>query len=202
MPQRKPSVSLKNIPVGVCGVIGTSVAVFVAHQVGLISNRTYLEKLSIYTRKFFPPSLITSNFVHSFPLHLILNMASLFFIGRGVELFFGTQTFLLLFFLGSIVGGLAQLYSSRDKNHSINGDSAGVAALFGYSVFAFPHVKFGMLFIPIFLSGKTMLAIFLLLSLLGRDSNAFGVAHDSHIGGALTGVLLFFATKGKFRRWK
>ena len=48
-------------------------------------------------------------FLHGSIAHLVLNLASLFVVGRVVEQFFGTRRFLAVFFIGGIVGGLGWL---------------------------------------------------------------------------------------------
>jgi len=52
-------------------------------------------------------------FLHVSLIHLGLNMLSLFFIGRAVEVFFGRWRYLLIYFISGIGGGLG--FCSLDR---------------------------------------------------------------------------------------
>jgi rhomboid protease GluP len=52
----------------------------------------------------------TAMFLHGGMTHLLMNMFSLYLIGRGLEQYFNTQSYLSIYFFSGILGGLASLY--------------------------------------------------------------------------------------------
>lgn len=134
---------------------------------------------------------ITSGFVHGDPLHLFMNMLSLFFIGPALEvLVLGTWTF-LGFYMACLIAGSAWTLMEhwRDANYKALGASgavSGITAAFGlfapfamiiFFVVPMPAILFAVLFIAYsaFASGGRM-----------QD----GIGHAAHLGGALMGVAL------------
>ena len=53
--------------------------------------------------------LITAMFLHGGMTHLLMNMFSLYLIGRGVEQYFDTKSYLSLYFVSGIVGSLVSI---------------------------------------------------------------------------------------------
>jgi len=54
--------------------------------------------------------LLTAMFLHGSMTHLLMNMFSLYLIGRGVEEYFNTTSYVLLYLFSGLLGGLASLY--------------------------------------------------------------------------------------------
>ena len=54
--------------------------------------------------------LATAMFLHGGMTHLLMNMFSLYLIGRGVEQYFDKKSYLSIYFFSGFVGGLASLY--------------------------------------------------------------------------------------------
>jgi len=54
--------------------------------------------------------LLTAMFLHGGMTHLLMNMFSLYLIGRGVEEYFNTTSYVLLYLFSGLLGGLASLY--------------------------------------------------------------------------------------------
>ncbi len=82
--------------------------------------------------------LVTSAFLHADMRHLMLNMFSLFFFGRGVESALGSAQFLLIYF-GAIVGGdLLSLYVHRHHEYRSYGASGGVCGIIFASILIHP----------------------------------------------------------------
>ncbi|PHS34041.1 MAG: rhomboid family intramembrane serine protease [Sulfurovum sp.] len=52
----------------------------------------------------------TAIFLHGGMTHLLMNMFSLYLIGRGVEQYFNTESYLSIYFFSGILGALASLY--------------------------------------------------------------------------------------------
>jgi len=53
--------------------------------------------------------LITAMFLHGGMTHLLMNMFSLYLIGRGVEQYFNAKSYLSLYFVSGIMGGLVSI---------------------------------------------------------------------------------------------
>ncbi|GCE47238.1 membrane associated rhomboid family serine protease [Thermosporothrix hazakensis] len=79
--------------------------------------------------------LITSMFLHAPPpsgiLHIGLNMLSLLFMGRDVEILFGKWRFLLIYFLAGLGGGLLFILMPGDANVVVLGASGAIFGVFG-----------------------------------------------------------------------
>jgi rhomboid protease GluP len=54
--------------------------------------------------------LFTAMFLHGGMTHLLMNMFSLYLIGRGVEQYFNTISYLSLYLFSGLIGGLVSLY--------------------------------------------------------------------------------------------
>jgi len=54
--------------------------------------------------------LFTAMFLHGGMTHLLMNMFSLYLIGRGAEQYFNTQSYLSIYLFSGLLGGLASLY--------------------------------------------------------------------------------------------
>jgi len=54
--------------------------------------------------------LFTAMFLHGGMTHLFMNMFSLYLIGRGVEQYFNTTSYLSIYLFSGLLGGLASLY--------------------------------------------------------------------------------------------
>jgi len=54
--------------------------------------------------------LVTAMFLHGGMTHLLMNMFSLYIVGRGVEMYFDTKSYLSIYFFSGIIGGLVSLY--------------------------------------------------------------------------------------------
>ncbi|MEA3455311.1 MAG: rhomboid family intramembrane serine protease [Campylobacterota bacterium] len=73
--------------------------------------------------------LLTAMFLHGGMTHLLMNMFSLYIIGRPMELYFSTKSYLSLYFLTGIVGGLVSI-SVHPETVSI-GASGAIFGVFG-----------------------------------------------------------------------
>jgi len=54
--------------------------------------------------------LLSAMFLHGGMTHLLMNMFSLYLIGRGVEQYFNTTSYLSIYLFSGLLGGLASLY--------------------------------------------------------------------------------------------
>ena len=64
--------------------------------------------------------LFTAMFLHGGMTHLLMNMFSLYIVGRAAEMYFDTKSYLLIYLFSGLIGGLVSLY--------VHPDSVGVGA--------------------------------------------------------------------------
>jgi membrane associated rhomboid family serine protease len=152
--------------------------------------------------------LLTFQFMHAGWMHIIFNSLAIYFFGRPVEIALGRRHFLALYLLSGVIGGLVQMLFARllpSFDGAVVGASAGASGL--VAAFAMLHweERFSLLiyFIPVNMTGKTLLAVSLVLAFLGILTPNSGIANAAHLGGILTGayyVRLFI--QGQWPGWK
>ena len=137
--------------------------------------------------------LLTFQFMHAGWMHLIFNSLAIYFFGLPVENALGRRHFLTLYLLSGILGGLVQmLFAVLMPNYfdaPVVGASAGASGL--VAAFAMLHweERFQLLFyfIPVSMTGKTLLAASLILAFAGIMMRNSNIANAAHLGGILTG---------------
>ena len=137
--------------------------------------------------------LLTFQFLHVGPWHLIFNLLALWFFGRPVEERLGVPSFLKLYFISGVAGGLLQaglgwLVRDHFGNTPTFGASAGLCGLISAFVMLEPHAEIRVMgVLPIkakhFLWISGGIALFFTLVPAGG-----GYAHAAHLGGYLAGV--------------
>ena len=155
--------------------------------------------------------LLTFQFMHSTSIwmHIIFNSLAIYFFGRPVETALGRPRFLTLYLLSGVIGGLVQMLFAllipQYFDAPVVGASAGASGL--VAAFAILHweERFSLLiyFIPVSMTGKTLLMVSLALAFVGMLTPSSGIANAAHLGGILTGgfyVRLFI--QGQWPRWK
>jgi rhomboid protease GluP len=70
--------------------------------------------------------LLTAMFLHGGMTHLLMNMFSLYIVGRGAEMYFDTKSYLSIYFFSGIIGGLVSLYM-----HPVSVGVGASGAIFG-----------------------------------------------------------------------
>jgi len=135
--------------------------------------------------------LVTFQFLHGGPFHLALNCFALYIFGRAVEQALGRQSFLKLYFLAGVMGGLIQCAAMKLTPIGVSavvGASAGVVGLGAAFATLFAEHQLGLLFLPITFRAKHLLwilplfdGIFLLAEMTGTFSSH--IAHAAHLGG-------------------
>jgi membrane associated rhomboid family serine protease len=130
-------------------------------------------------------------FLHQGPLHLLLNMVTLFFAAREVESILGPRHLAAIYFSGGVGGGLAQFFFSP-LTAPLIGASAGVCAVFIAFTTILPEIELtALLFfiIPVRVKAKhlalAITAISIIFSFGGGTFGGYG--HLAHLGGILLG---------------
>jgi membrane associated rhomboid family serine protease len=142
--------------------------------------------------------LLTFQFLHASPLHLIFNCLTLWSFGREVEEVLGKPRFLTLYFLSGAIGGLVQallaLVSQNLFGGAVVGASAGIFGVVAAFAMIAPNRMLTMLLffvVPVNMRAQVLLWLSVAVAVLGMFlPGVFGlhVAHAAHLGGILTGV--------------
>ena len=129
--------------------------------------------------------LFTSVILHVNWQHLIFNMIALFFFSFRLEDFIGPARFILLYIVSELGGNLLALFIHRNNPaYSSVGASGAINGVIFASIAVFPAMS--IFFLPGWLFGL----IYILYSVYGIRSQSNNIGHESHLGGALTGLLL------------
>lgn len=182
-------------------LIAVNVVVFIANAVlpfllGLSTNS--IDRWFELPKDFFdflsqPWSLITYSFFHGGIWHLLMNMLILYFTSRILLNLFGPKTFINVYFLGVIAGGLLFLFGYnilpglvKMNTSGIIGASAGVMAVLIFICAYIPNqeVRLFMFNIKLWYLG----AFLVLLDLIQIPGGNAG-GHIAHLGGALLGYV-------------
>jgi membrane associated rhomboid family serine protease len=149
--------------------------------------------------------LVSFQFLHSNLMHLAGNCLVIFLLGRSVEEALGRKSFLVLYFLSGIVGGLCQTLAGVFANavglHDyalyftgpVVGASAGGFGITAAFALLFPD-QILLLFMIIPMRAKYLLWLSIAVAGWGvaiPSTGVFGehVAHAAHLGGVLAGFI-------------
>lgn len=146
--------------------------------------------------------LITYQFMHGGFLHLAMNCLGLFLLGRVLEQTMSRTKFLALYLVSGVGGGLFQalgtlVFPKLFGGYTV-GASAGVFGLLAAFAAVFPRQQVSLLFLPIPMSARVLVAIFGGCAFLGLWFANDNVAHGAHLGGMITGYL-FARYSGQIR---
>ncbi len=136
--------------------------------------------------------LVTHAFLHGSLLHLLVNMAGLWFAGRIIERVMGTGRFLVLYGVSAVAGGLAQILLTGGNNPLIGASGAVCGVVIAFTAM-FPEAQImALLFfvIPIRLRAKYLgwgiTGSALLFLVTGFEP---WIGHAAHLGGCVAGYL-------------
>jgi membrane associated rhomboid family serine protease len=140
--------------------------------------------------------LVTYGFLHQVPgwTHIFFNMFALFMFGSEIERLFGTQRYLIYYFVTIIGAALAHLTVVAVTNappHPVVGASGGVFGILLAFGMSFPHRRIMLLIPPIPMPAWLFVTLYGLIELaMGVFGTQQGVAHFAHLGGMAAGYLL------------
>jgi membrane associated rhomboid family serine protease len=153
---------------------------------------------------FWPPAItvrnqyyrfLTCGFIHADLMHLAFNMITLYFFGRGLEMFYmgrlGLQHyyFTLLYLSAIIVANIPSYLKQRDNyNYRSLGASGGVCAILFAFILIDPWERLQLFYaidVPAIVYAVLFLAYTFYMSRRGGDN----VNHDAHLWGAIYGVV-------------
>jgi membrane associated rhomboid family serine protease len=134
--------------------------------------------------------LISYQFLHQGPMHLISNMLGLYFLGPDVERGLGTNRFFTLYFLSGILGGLGWALLAPTW-HSCVGASGAVFGVLGAYAALYPNRELILIIFPFKPVKAWVLVLFFgayeLLHTIDGPGGA--VANAAHLGGGIAGYI-------------
>jgi membrane associated rhomboid family serine protease len=148
---------------------------------------------SLFTQH--PWTIITSMFVHVEFWHIFGNMLVLFFFGRVVYQLIGIKWFLLVYFVGGIVGNLLYIWLGEPNSIAI-GASGAIFALTGALVVMMPNMKiylWGILPMPLWAYGIIFMGLWSIPNFIP------GIAWQGHLGGLAVGLVAGFFFRKRTR---
>ena len=166
---------------------------------------------------------LTHMFMHGGWWHILFNMYTLVMFGMVVERALGTKKFLILYFVTGL-GAVAlhtgvewldihRLAASTDMSAQASvidilrtpmvGASGAIYGVLVAFAMLYPEARMTLIFPPVTLDAKWMVAIFIGIELLtGITGTQMGIAHFAHLGGALFGFLLVLYWRKRGELWR
>lgn len=183
-------------------LVSLNVGVFLL-QLTLIDPERIFSTLGLSPEKF-PAAwwiLVTYMFVHAGPLHLALNMVTLWMFGARLEAAWSTRSFVHFYIWCGIGGAIAHLLFARDA--ALVGASAGVSGVLMAYGMRWPEDRvylFG--FIP--MRSRWLVAWMIAINIAIGLSPQTSIGWKAHLGGLAFGWLFLNAGTlgaGGVRRW-
>jgi membrane associated rhomboid family serine protease len=140
-----------------------------------------------------PWRMLTSLFMHESPLHVLLNMYSLWLVGPALERMLGRIRFLALYLISGFGGSVGVLLLAP-HNEAVLGASGAIFGLFG--AYFLVARRLG--------GNATQFLVVIVINLVIGFIPGFGIAWQAHVGGLITGLAIAFVyleTRSPARRW-
>ncbi len=136
--------------------------------------------------------LLTYQFMHAGPWHLLCNCWAIYVFGQELEMALGHRTYLTLYFSSGVLGGITQALASLvglgpAANIPVVGASAAAFGLAGAYAMLFPNRVF-LLFFVLPMRAKWLVAFAGGFALYGLLSPFDYTANAAHLGGLVTGL--------------
>lgn len=162
---------------------------------------THREELTPQLAFSIPLSLFSSMFMHGGFFHLAGNMLYLWIFGDNVEDKLGHIKFFIFYILCGLFASLTHILTSPSSKIPMVGASGAIAGVLGAYIINFPNARiltlvfFGFFIritsIPALLVLGFWFVLQLLYGLPSLGSVGGGVAWFAHVGGFLSGIILF-----------
>jgi len=130
-----------------------------------------------------PWTIVTNLFIHGSMWHIAANMLTLYFFGRFLSMLIGDARFLIVYFLGGIIGNLFYILLASPYSIAI-GASGAVFAIGGALAVMAPKLRVYVFPIPAPLPlWAGLIGVFVIISIFPY------VAWQAHLGGLILGLL-------------
>jgi membrane associated rhomboid family serine protease len=134
--------------------------------------------------------VVSSAFLHADMAHLAFNMLTLYFFAPVVINYLGDVSFVLIYLVSLIFGGLLTIYFHKKEYHyRAIGASGAVTGILYSAILLRPDMMLGLFFIipiPAYIFG----IVYLLYSIYGMKAKNDNIGHTAHFGGAIGGYLI------------
>lgn len=135
---------------------------------------------------------ITSQFLHSGPMHLFGNMIFLWVFGNNVEDRLGKVGYLLFYLSAGVLAGLAHWLTS---NMPALGASGAIAGVTGAFIALFPRTRIGFIYFFIIIGFFEVPALIVVVFFFAKDvlfyaAGIGNIAYTAHLGGTVAGFAL------------
>ena len=185
----------------VLGIIIVCFLVYIGTIVAGIMGHDLVPLLGLQTASFLerPWTIVTNLFVHGGIWHLLFNMITLYFFGTFLIRLVGTRAFLIIYFLGGIVGNIffmlfAYFYFLTSPYSIVIGASGAVFALGGALALLTPRLRVFVFPIPVPMPlWVAVIGGFVIMVFVG------GVAWQGHLGGLVFGLLAGLVLRRRVR---
>jgi membrane associated rhomboid family serine protease len=139
-------------------------------------------------------TLITYQFLHGGPMHLLSNMLFLWVFGDNVEDAMGHLKFLVFYLLCGVAGGLAHALFAPDSTLPLVGASGAIAGVIAAYLMLHPRVRVWVLafrVVPLRVPAVLVLGLWVATQIAMIVLSASdGVAWWAHVGGMVAGAVL------------
>lgn len=177
-------------------LIGANFLVFV---LTVVNRNVIYEYLGLIPAIFVdrPWTVLTAMFVHAGFGHIFGNMLTLFFFGRYLSGLVGDNKFLIVYFVGGILGNIFFLLwgLSQSPLSIAVGASGAVYAIAGALVVMRPNVRVLLYFFVPMPLWVVVLVFYVIFSFIP------GIAWQAHLGGLLTGLIAGYFFRKKERSY-
>jgi membrane associated rhomboid family serine protease len=178
-------------PTAVWLIIGINLLLFIATLI----NRDLVFYLGFQPAGFLarPWTIVTNLFIHSGLWHIFANMITLYFFGSFLCRLIGVKRFLLVYFVGGIVGNIFFFLLPPSPLSIAIGASGAVFALAGVLVVMMPKLRVLLYFIVPLPLWVVVLVFFVIWSFLP------GIAWQAHLGGLVSGLVAGYIFRKRAR---
>lgn len=173
-------------------LLAVNLLFFIAY---LINDNLVIARLGFQPASFAnePWTIITCMFVHAGWWHFFVNMLGLFFLGSYLLRLVGDTRFLVVYFLGGIMGNLLFLLLANPYATAV-GASGAVYAVGGALAIMRPRLKVIIFPLPIPIDLWIAILIFMAISFAPR------IAWQAHLGGMVLGLIAGYFFRRRERR--
>jgi membrane associated rhomboid family serine protease len=159
-------------------LIAINVAAFAAQMAtggirGLVTALGEMDSTAVASGEYW--RLLTGEFLHAGPVHLVFNMVALYLFGPAAERALGTVRFVASYLTMAVAASTFVYLLTRQPTLGASG------AIFGL---------FGLVFVLLVKAGQDVRSLIVLLVINGLISLNGHISWQAHLGGFLTGILL------------
>lgn len=200
-PQYSPNTQLSIFPPAVKHLLIINLLAFLALNTPMVGQFLfeYGALWPIGSGRFDFWQLVSYMFLHASLGHIFFNLFALWMFGQAIENFWGTERFVMYYFLTGIGAALLHMLIGGGGAPTLGASGAVYGILLAFGMM-FPERPIMLLFPPIPIKAKYFVAIFGVIELVSGLTRAnSGVAHFAHLGGMLVGFILikYWGLKGE-----